>query len=62
MIRNYISHVKKQDEQIKMIHSVFVAGLLTGLFAGIYLYLVRGVSPDVNVIVGKEEVVYNSEK
>ncbi len=41
----YINSVKNSGEQAKVVHGIVVASICTGIFAGFYLYLVRGVTP-----------------
>ena len=57
----YISHLRKQNENVKIIHAVIFSSILTGIFSGVYLYFVRGINPTENYIT-KEEILYKSEK
>jgi hypothetical protein len=43
--KKYINSVKNSGEHTKMMHAIVVASICTGIFAGFYLYLVRGVTP-----------------
>ena len=44
-IKSYLDHTRRQNEDIKNIHAVLLASVLTGFFIVIYLFLVRGVTP-----------------
>lgn len=60
-VKSYINYVKGETENVKLIHAVVVSSVLTGLFAGIYLYLVRGITPPTPEILKTEEVIYQSD-
>jgi hypothetical protein len=60
-LSSYLNHVRKQKEEVKLIHAVIVSSLLTGLFAGVYLYLVRGMTPPTPEILKTEQVIYQSK-
>ena len=44
-IKSYHNYTKKQSSEVKNIHSVLIASILTGIFIVVYLYLVRGITP-----------------
>lgn len=44
-IKSYHNYAKKQSSEVKNIHSVLIASILTGIFIVVYLYLVRGITP-----------------
>ena len=62
-IKSYLAHTKRQNEDIKNIHAVLLASVLTGFFIVIYLFLVRGVTPptpDINMSASGERVYKNN--
>lgn len=60
-VKNYLKHVRSQSESVKLMHAVIVSSILTGLFAGVYLYLVRDMRPPTPEILKSEEVIYQAE-
>jgi hypothetical protein len=60
-VKSYIKYVKNETENVKLIHAVVVSSILTGVFAGIYLYLVRGITPPAPAMLKTEQVIYQSD-
>ena len=60
-IKKYINHVREQSEHTKLTHAIIVASACTGIFAAIYLYFVRGITPPTPEILKVEQVVYESK-
>ena len=60
-IKSYTKYIKSQSEEVKNIHSVFIASLLTGVFAVVYLYVVRGIAPPTPSINITKEYTYTSQ-
>ncbi len=60
-IKKYINHVRSQSEHTKLTHAIVVASVCTGIFAAIYLYFVRGITPPTPEILKVEQVVYESK-
>lgn len=60
-VKSYINHVRAQSEHTKLTHAVIVASICTGLFAAIYLYFVRGITPPTPEILKVEQVVYEAK-
>ncbi len=64
-IKSYLAHTRRQNEDIKNIHAVLLASVLTGFFIVIYLFLVRGVTPptpDINMSASGERVYTNNSE
>ena len=62
-INSYLAHTRRQNEDVKNIHAVLLASVLTGFFIVIYLFLVRGVTPptpDINMSASGERVYKNN--
>ena len=47
ILSSYINHVKRQNEQVKLFHGALWAGVFTGLFATVYLYVIYDITPPV---------------
>ena len=60
-VKKYLNHVRAQNEHTKLIHAIIVASICTVLFATIYLYFVRGVTPPTPEILKVEEVSYEAK-
>ncbi len=60
-VKNYLKHVRSQSENVKLMHAVIVSSILTGIFAGVYLYLVRDMRPPTPDILISEPVIYQAE-
>jgi hypothetical protein len=58
--KKYIKHVRGQSEHAKLTHAVVFASICTGIFAAIYLYFVRGITPPTPDVLKIEQVVYES--
>ena len=64
-IKSYLAHTRRQNEDVKNIHAVLLASVLTGFFIVIYLFLVRGVTPptpDINMSASGERVYTNNSE
>ena len=64
-IKSYLDHTRRQNEDIKNIHAVLLASVLTGFFIVIYLFLVRSVTPptpDINMSASGERVYTNNSE
>ena len=62
-IKSYLDHTRRQNEDVKNIHAVLLASVLTGFFVVVYLFLVRGVTPptpDINMSASGERVYTNN--
>ncbi len=60
-IKSYISHIRKQNKEVKNLHSVLLASICTGFFIVVYLFFVRGIKPPTPKIEMSGERVYSSQ-
>jgi hypothetical protein len=60
-LTKYIHHVRGQSENTKLTHAVVFASVCTGIFAAIYLYFVRGVTPPTPEMLKTEQVIYKAD-
>lgn len=59
-VKKYLNHVRAQSEHTKLVHAIIVASILTLLFAAVYLYFMRGITPPTPEILKVEQVSYEA--